>query len=103
MTRWQRALEDSEAWLADLATGPARRRMLRLLHKLIGLRRRQPALIWMPRRDEIGAMLNVTFETASRLISGLQVARACSSSRVRARRAWTAAALQRALHQEDAR
>ena len=34
MLRWQRALEDSEAWLADLATGPARRRMLRLLHKL---------------------------------------------------------------------
>ena len=25
--------------------------------------------IWLPQRDEIGAMLNLTFETASRLIS----------------------------------
>lgn len=68
MLRWQRALEDSEAWLAELATGPARRRVLRLLHKL-ATHAEADGRIWLPQRDEIGAMLNLTFETASRLIS----------------------------------
>lgn len=71
MRRWQRALEASEGWLSDLATGPARRRMLRLLNKLAE-HAGSDGLIWMPQRDEIGAMLNLTFETASRLISRLR-------------------------------
>ena len=71
MRRWQCALEESEGWLSDLVTGPARRRMLRLLHKLAE-HAGPDGLIWMPQRDEIGAMLNLTFETASRLISGLR-------------------------------
>ncbi|MDP1646980.1 MAG: Crp/Fnr family transcriptional regulator [Rubrivivax sp.] len=71
MRRWQRALEESEGWLSDLATGPARRRMLRLLHKLAE-HAGPDELIWLPQRDEIGAMLNLTFETASRLISRLR-------------------------------
>ena len=71
MRRWQGALEDSEGWLSDLATGPARRRMLRLLNKLAEhAGAGEP--IWLPQRDEIGAMLNLTFETASRLISRLR-------------------------------
>jgi CRP-like cAMP-binding protein len=45
--------------------------MLRLLHKLAE-HAAPDGLIWMPQRDEIGAMLNLTFETASRLISGLR-------------------------------
>jgi CRP-like cAMP-binding protein len=71
MARWQRALEDSEAWIAELATGPARRRLLRLLLKLAD--HAGPGnVIWLPQRDEIGAMLNLTFETASRMISQLK-------------------------------
>jgi CRP-like cAMP-binding protein len=29
-------------------------------------------LIWLPRRDEIGAMLDITMETASRIVSALR-------------------------------
>jgi CRP/FNR family transcriptional regulator, anaerobic regulatory protein len=71
MARWQRALEQSEGWLAELATGPARRRMLRLLQKLAAYAGPE-GLIWLPQRDEIGAMLDITFETASRMISLLK-------------------------------
>ena len=34
MLRWQRALDAAEAWLSDLSTGPARRRLLPLLRRL---------------------------------------------------------------------
>jgi CRP/FNR family transcriptional regulator, anaerobic regulatory protein len=71
MLRWQVALDAAEAWVADLSTGPARSRLLRLL-----LRLHQYAdddgMIWLPRRDEIGAMLDLTVETASRGISALR-------------------------------
>jgi CRP/FNR family transcriptional regulator, anaerobic regulatory protein len=71
MKRWQRALDDAEEWLAELATGPARRRMLRLLLKLSEFA--DPAgLVWMPMRDEMGAMLDMTVETASRIVSALR-------------------------------
>jgi CRP-like cAMP-binding protein len=101
MTRWQRALEDSEVWLADLATGPARRRLLRLLRKL-DEHADAGGLIWMPRRDEIGAMLNVTFETASRLVSGLRRDGVLQLEGPRHARL-DATALRRALRAEDAR
>ena len=68
MQRWQRALEQAESWLADLSSGAARRRMLRLLAELDRLGG-QSGEIWLPRRDEIGAMLAMTMETASRLVS----------------------------------
>ncbi len=68
MVRWQRALEDSEAWLSDLAAGPARRRLLKLLQKLAA-HAAADGRVWLPQRDEMGAMLDLTFETASRLIS----------------------------------
>jgi len=71
MKRWQRALDDAEEWLAELATGPARRRMLRLLLKLSEYA--NPAgLVWLPMRDEMGSMLDMTVETASRIVSTLR-------------------------------
>ncbi len=71
MQRWQQALEDSHAWVAELGTGPARRRVLKLLHKLSEYA--QPgAPIWLPKREEIGDMLHLTIETASRQISQLR-------------------------------
>jgi CRP/FNR family transcriptional regulator, anaerobic regulatory protein len=72
MKRWQRALDDSEEWLAELTTGSARRRMLRLLLKLSEFASRDDGLVWLPMRDEMGAMLGMTVETASRLVSGLR-------------------------------
>lgn len=71
MNRWQAALDAAEAWVADLSTGPARRRLLRLLERLTALSEPgQP--VWLPRREEIGAMLDITVETASRMISQLR-------------------------------
>lgn len=71
MLRLQRALDDAEAWAAELAMGPARRRVLRLLIKL-SLHADSNGTVWLPRRDEMGAMLDMTVETASRLVSQLR-------------------------------
>ena len=71
MKRWQRALDDADEWLTELARGPARHRMLRLLLKLSEFGDAQ-GRIWMPTRQEMGAMLDMTFETASRLVSALR-------------------------------
>jgi CRP-like cAMP-binding protein len=71
MLRWQRALDAAEAWVSDLSTGPARRRLLHLLRRLAEHAGKDDA-IWLPRREEIGAMLDMTIETASRLVSALR-------------------------------
>ncbi len=59
MKRWQRALDDADEWLAELATGAARRRMLRLLLKLSEFAA-PAANVWLPMRDEMGAILDIT-------------------------------------------
>jgi CRP/FNR family transcriptional regulator, anaerobic regulatory protein len=71
MHRWQRALDAAEAWVSDLSTGPARRRLLHLLRRLSGFAGPDGS-IWLPRREEIGAMLDITVETASRHVSTLR-------------------------------
>jgi CRP-like cAMP-binding protein len=101
MLRWQRALEDSEAWLAELATGPARRRALRLLN-LLAAHAGADGRVWLPQRDEIGAMLNLTFETASRLISQFKREGLIELLDLRHARI-DGEALQRALRLEDER
>lgn len=71
MKRWQRALDDADEWLTELCAGPARHRMLRLLLKLSEYADPgQP--IWLPSRQEMSAMLDMTIETSSRLISALK-------------------------------
>lgn len=69
--QWQKVLDAAEAWGSDLSTGSARRRLLHLLRRLAEHAGPDEA-IWSPRRDEIGAMLNMTAETASRLVSALR-------------------------------
>lgn len=71
LTRWQQALEQAEDWVTDLTTGLSRRRLLVLLGRIAAY---EPCsdLIWLPRREEIGAMLDITMETASRLVSALK-------------------------------
>lgn len=71
MRRWQQALEASETWLTELGTGPALRRLLGLLARLQRYAD-DDGRIWMPRRDEIGSMLDMTVETASRQVSRLR-------------------------------
>lgn len=71
MRRWQRALDESEAWSAELSAGPARRRVLKLL-ALLDRHADADGQIWLPRREDIGAMLDMTIETASRIVSQLR-------------------------------
>jgi CRP-like cAMP-binding protein len=68
MKRWQRTLDDADEWLTELTRGAARHRMLRLLLKLSEYGETD-GCIWWPTRQEMGAMLDMTFETASRLVS----------------------------------
>lgn len=70
MERGQTALEQAEAWIADISSGPSRRRLLKLLERLLAHADDQ-GQVWLPRRQEIGDMLDVTLETASRLVSQL--------------------------------
>lgn len=71
MRRWQQALEQAGAWAAELTSGVARRRVLKLLGELSRLAD-DSGEIWMPRREDMGAMLGLTIETASRMVSQLR-------------------------------
>jgi CRP-like cAMP-binding protein len=71
MKRWQRTLDDADEWLTELTRGAARHRMLSLLLKLSEYGEAD-GRIWWPTRQEMGAMLDMSFETASRLVSSLR-------------------------------
>jgi len=71
MKRWQSALDEADEWLTELCTGSARWRMLRLLLKLTEYGEPDGRL-WLPTRGEMGAMLGLTVETASRLVAALR-------------------------------
>lgn len=66
-----RALGQSQCWSAELLAGPARRRVLRLLHLLSGYAG-QDGVVWLPRREEVGDMLDMALETASRQLVKLR-------------------------------
>jgi CRP/FNR family transcriptional regulator, anaerobic regulatory protein len=67
MARWQRALTEADAWLTELSTGSARQRVARLLLRLV--RDRESSECYLFGREDMGAMLGVTTETASRTIA----------------------------------
>jgi CRP-like cAMP-binding protein len=67
MARWQRALREADAWLTELSTGSARQRVARLLLRLV--RDRETSECHLFSREDMGAMLGVTTETASRTIA----------------------------------
>lgn len=71
MRRWQQALDDAETWSSELCAGPARRRVLKLL-QLLQRHEDERGLVWLPRRDQMGDMLDMTVETASRIVSSLR-------------------------------
>lgn len=67
MKRWQMALEDADLWITQLSTGSARQRVARLLQRLIcNLESHECRLF---NREDMGAMLGITTETASRTIA----------------------------------
>jgi CRP-like cAMP-binding protein len=65
LTRWQQAVSKADIWLTELSTGPAQVRVARLL---VCLARSHPdGVCYLPSREDIGAMLGITTETASRV------------------------------------
>jgi len=67
MRRWQRSVQQADAWLTDLSTGGAKARVARLLLLLMeGTGETECDLFG---REDMGAMLGVTTETASRIIA----------------------------------
>lgn len=100
MSRWQRALDEAQTWATDLPAGPTRRRVLKLL-SLLARHADDDGCIWMPQRNEIGDMLEMTLETCSRQVSqfrreGLLEMQGTRRARV------DLPALQAALQAEDA-
>jgi CRP-like cAMP-binding protein len=67
ISRWQRALSEADAWLTELSTGSARQRIARLLLRLV--RDRESSACQLFSREDMGAMLGITTETASRTIA----------------------------------
>ena len=67
MARWQRALNEADAWLTEFSTGTARQRVARLLIRLADPE--ADCSLRLFGREDIGAMLGITTETASRVIA----------------------------------
>jgi CRP-like cAMP-binding protein len=67
MQRWQRALSEADAWLTELSTGSAKQRIARLLLRLV--RNTEASECELFSREDMGAMLGITTETASRTIA----------------------------------
>lgn len=67
LKRWQRALEEADAWLTELSTGSAKQRVARLLLRLV--RNQETSECELFPREDMGAMLGITTETTSRTIA----------------------------------
>jgi len=67
LKRWQRALNDADSWLTQLTTGSAKQRMANLLLKLAEKFDTDKCELF--NREDIGSMLDLTTETASRTIA----------------------------------
>lgn len=67
LNRWQQALNEADSWLTELSTGSARQRVARLLLRLG--RQNEDHSCTLFSREDMGSMLGVTTETASRTIA----------------------------------
>ncbi len=65
MQRWHRAVHEAHDWLTQLSTGSARQRLARLILILAG----EEDTLTLPSREDIGSMLGLTTETASRTVA----------------------------------
>lgn len=70
MHRWQRALTEADTWLTQFSTGSARQRMARLLLRLA--QDQNSGACHLFSREDMGAMLGLTTETASRTIASFK-------------------------------
>lgn len=64
LNRWHRALSTAENWLTELSTGTAQARVARLLLRLSDCHNGNA--FQLPIREDVGAILGITTETASR-------------------------------------
>ncbi|SMH47910.1 Crp/Fnr family transcriptional regulator [Azospirillum agricola] len=67
MERWYQSLHQADDWLTALSTGSARRRLARLFLKLAADCPGEP--VRLSGREDLGAMLGLGMETASRTIA----------------------------------
>lgn len=67
MARWQKGQSQSDIWLTDFTTGNAKQRVAKLLLYLANYE--SEGFFYLPSRDDIGALLAITTETASRIIA----------------------------------
>ncbi len=67
LNRWHRALNEADTWITQLSTGTARQRMASLLLKLAEKHGENKCELFS--REDIGSMLSITTETASRTIA----------------------------------
>ncbi|HHH12919.1 MAG TPA: Crp/Fnr family transcriptional regulator [Thiolapillus brandeum] len=66
MRRWQQALAEADLWITQLSTGSAKQRVARLLLKLVCDDDNRCELF---NREDMGAILGITTETASRTVA----------------------------------
>ena len=67
MVRWQHALKEADSWVTELSTGSAKKRVARLILRLSKRYGKNSCSLFS--REDIGAMLAITTETASRTIA----------------------------------
>ncbi len=65
MRRWQKALSSANDWITQLSTGNARSRVARLL--LLMERNSEDDSFFLPTREDMGAILGITTESASKV------------------------------------
>lgn len=70
MSRWQRSVSEADAWMTELSRGQAPARVARLLLHLADTA--ESDTIYLPSREDIGAMLGITAETASRVTAEMR-------------------------------
>lgn len=70
LQRWHQTLLEADEWMSELTFGTARARLARLLLKMRNPA--QPDLSTLFSREDIGSMLCMTMETASRTINAFQ-------------------------------
>ena len=70
MAHWYRALSDADRWIAELLAGTARERLIRLLLWLSEREAGDSCSLFS--REDLGAVLGLTTETASRTMAELK-------------------------------
>ncbi len=67
MVRWQHALKEADSWVTELSTGSSKQRVARLVLRLSKNYGTNTCSLFS--REDMGAMLAITTETASRMVA----------------------------------